>query len=104
VINLTHEAKGLDSYLKTKEKLESVQDEKSASIIEVNYREEIGHVRIGVKWFEYICALDHRDPIEVFHQLSNKHFKGKLKEPFNHEARAQAGMTRDWYMPIAANE
>jgi uncharacterized ferritin-like protein (DUF455 family) len=102
VINLTHEAKGLDTYQKSKEKFLSVSDEKSAQIIEKNYFEEINHVRIGVKWFQYICEKENINPIETFHELSRKHFKGKLKEPFNHEARETAGMSKEWYLPIAA--
>lgn len=100
VINLTHEAKGLDTYLKAKEKFINIKDEKSLLILENNYRDEIGHVKFGLKWFKYICAKRELNPINEFHKLSRLYFKGKLKEPFNREARNQAGLTEDWYIPL----
>lgn len=100
MINLTHEAKGLDSYMKTKEKFVSSADQQSIDILENNYREEIGHVGFGLKWFKYICKMRGVEPIELFHNLSRMYFKGKLKEPFNVEARNIAGLTEEWYMPL----
>jgi len=41
VINLTHEAKGLDTYEKTREKLEKGGDFISRDILERNYKEEV---------------------------------------------------------------
>ena len=39
--------------------------------------------------------------VELFHALVRSNFCGKLKPPFNHAARAKAGMTPDWYEPLA---
>jgi uncharacterized ferritin-like protein (DUF455 family) len=125
IINLTHEAKGLDTFEKAKEKLLTAKDPKSASILEHNVQEEIGHVAAGVKWFKYVCSEVHRvqcrtdspvevgvshscesdccvaaDPVKVFHMLSTMYFKGKLKPPFNINARNEAGLTEEWYMPL----
>jgi uncharacterized ferritin-like protein (DUF455 family) len=100
VINLTHEAKGLDTYMKTKEKFQNCKDEISLETLERNYRDEIGHVRFGLKWFKHICAIRQLIPIEEFHSLSRQYFKGKLKEPFNREARNEAGLTEEWYIPL----
>ena len=41
VINLTHEAKGLDTYCKTREKLENGGDLLSRDILDRNYKEEV---------------------------------------------------------------
>lgn len=101
MINLTHEAKGLDTYAKTRQKLVSTGDVKSIAILDHNFREEVGHVSIGVKWFKELCSLRGLEPINTFHNLSEKYFKGKLREPFNHEARLEAGLTPEWYLPIA---
>lgn len=104
IINLTHEAKGLDSYYKSREKLAFYHDEISLSILDHNYQDEIGHVKYGVKWFQYFCQQRHIcSPIDEFHRLSKLYFKGKLKEPFNRPAREYAGMTEEWYIPISAN-
>ena len=109
IINLTHEAKGLDSYEKTREKFVNCKDKRSITILDHNYREEIGHVALGLKWFKYIAekrkfsttSCQSSCCIDYFHQLSRRYFKGKLKEPFNHIARYQAGLTKEWYLPLA---
>ena len=108
IINLTHEAKGLDTYEKTREKFVNCKDKRSITILDHNYREEIGHVALGLKWFKYIAknrkfstSCQSSYCIDYFHQLSRRYFKGKLKEPFNHIARYQAGLTNEWYIPLA---
>lgn len=102
VINLTHEAKGLDSYYKTKEKFIQAHDEESLCILEKNFNEEIGHVALGLKWFKFICMRRALDAKAEFQQQFNIHFKGRLKGPFNTEARDKAGLTPDWYLPLTA--
>jgi uncharacterized ferritin-like protein (DUF455 family) len=100
IINLTHEAKGLDTYAYTKEKFVTAKDATSLKILDHNFNEEIHHVATGLKWFKYVCAELQLEPLEQFHLLSRKHFKGKLKPPFNVEARNTAGLTEEWYMPL----
>ena len=39
--------------------------------------------------------------VERFHEVVRKHFRGKLKPPFNVEARERAGFSRQWYEPLA---
>lgn len=100
IINLTHEAKGLDTYAYTKEKFVTAQDTISLKILDHNFGEEVFHVATGLKWFKYACAELGLDPLEQFHLLSRRHFKGKLKPPFNVEARNRAGLMEEWYMPL----
>lgn len=74
--------------------------------LENNYREEIGHVKYGIKWFNIIVkelkiASDSSSTIELFHLISSIFYKGKLKPPFNERARLIADMNEDWYLPIA---
>ena len=83
IINLTHEARGLDTYEKTRNKFLKQNDKVAVSILDKNYHEEIEHVKKGVEWFKYIVAQRNLNPIEEFHRLSRLYFKGKLKEPFN---------------------
>ncbi len=33
--------------------------------------------------------------------LVTTYFEGRLKPPFNHPSREEAGMIRDWYEPLA---
>ncbi len=101
VINLTHEAKGLDSYAKAREKFLKCDDHLSVAVLDNNYREEIGHVAAGVRWFKYLCRERGLNEIDEFHRLSRQYFKGKLREPFNRSAREEAGLTEQWYMPLS---
>jgi hypothetical protein len=46
-------------------------------------------------------ALAHPTPAAWFRALVLRHY-GHLKPPFNTEARAQAGFTPEWYVPLVA--
>ncbi|KAL4443623.1 hypothetical protein ABPG75_011360 [Micractinium tetrahymenae] len=48
-------------------------------------------------------ARRHARVEEWFHSLVRGHFFGALKPPFNEEARAQAGVGPEWYLPLAAD-
>ena len=37
-------------------KLRNVGDTRGAEILEIILRDEIGHVRVGNRWYEYFCA------------------------------------------------
>ncbi|CAI5458576.1 unnamed protein product [Closterium sp. Yama58-4] len=50
---------------------------------------------------EEVSAEEHAAIVAEFHAIVRQHFRGKLKPPFNHDARAKAGLTRDWYEPLA---
>lgn len=72
--------------------------------------EEISHCKAGVEWFKYVskkvleCDGGDQDDgmiAKEFHSYVRKYFNGKLKRPFNEEARAKAGFSPDWYMPLA---
>jgi uncharacterized ferritin-like protein (DUF455 family) len=41
-------------------------------------------------------------PEAVFQERFRHFFKGELKPPFNHQARAAAGFPRDYYEPLTA--
>jgi uncharacterized ferritin-like protein (DUF455 family) len=40
----------------------------------------------------------------MFHGIIQKYFLGKMKGPFNEEAREAAGMSRQWYLPLSLTE
>lgn len=65
------------------------------------YEDEITHVACGVKWFKKLCGKkEEKEMLECFYELVKNHFRGTLKPPFNDEARAKAGMTKEWYQPL----
>ena len=79
-------------------------DHTSAELLEEIYVDEVTHVAAGVKWLAWLCARDdppQEDPVPAFHALVRAHFDGRLKPPFNHEARARAGLTKAWYEPLS---
>ena len=95
------EARGLDVTPGMIDKLRAVDDHESADILEVIYREEVGHVAAGRRWFEAVCRSETADPKARFQSLVSERFKGDLKRPFNTDARGRAGLPGDWYEPLA---
>lgn len=95
------EARGLDVTPGMIDKLGRVGDKESVSILEIIYQEEVHHVRIGAQWFQRIAKSLSKEPVRFFHDLVDAHFKGRLKPPFNVQARTLAGLTEDYYLPLS---
>ena len=87
------EARGLDVTPGIIEKLKQAGQDELVTILQVIYDEEIGHVRIGDRWFRYLCAERGMDAESAFQGLLKKHFPGGLHGPFNLEARRLAGFS-----------
>jgi len=81
-------------------RLERVGDPQSAEILRRIYRDEIDHVAAGLRWFHRLCLQRGLHPASVFQDRVQRFFKGELKPPFNHEARAAAGFPRNYYEPL----
>lgn len=99
VAPLILEARGLDVTPGMIARLKRENDEKSAEILTIIYNDEIGHVACGKNWFFQACMASNREPDETFQRLKSEFFAGALKPPFNHDARAKAGMPRAFYDP-----
>lgn len=99
IVPLTHEARGLDTTVQGAARLRQNEDPETADILGVIYRDEIGHLRIGVRWFEYVCAKRGLAPVATYKNMLDEHFTGVPKPPFNLEARVQAGMSADYVKP-----
>ncbi len=97
VAPLVLEARGLDVAPAMIARLRAAGDAASAEVLEVIYRDEIGHVAAGRKWFEYICARRGWRPEAAWRDLVRRHFKGGLKPPFNDDARRRAGFGPGYY-------
>jgi uncharacterized ferritin-like protein (DUF455 family) len=102
VVPLVLEARGLDVTPEMAARLERVGDAESAAILNRIYRDEIRHVATGLRWFDRLCWARGLSPQAVFQDRVRRFFKGDLKPPFNHQARAAAGFHRDYYEPLAA--
>jgi uncharacterized ferritin-like protein (DUF455 family) len=104
VVPLVLEARGLDVTPAMAARLERVGDARSAEILRLIYRDEIGHVAVGVRWFGRFCLACELNPGMVFQERVRRFFKGDLKPPFNYQARAAAGFPRHYYEPLTARE
>ncbi|KAI9998745.1 hypothetical protein PInf_003335 [Phytophthora infestans] len=97
VVHLVHEARGLDVFPNAVKR----QRRYKFGNYHKNYNEETTHVGAGVRWFRYVCERDGMDPIAKFHEIVPQYYKGLLKPPFNKEARDEAGMLEEWYLPLS---
>jgi uncharacterized ferritin-like protein (DUF455 family) len=102
VVPLVLEARGLDVTPEMAARLERVGDLPSAAILWRIYNDEIGHVAVGARWFQWVCRSRGLVPDVVFRERVRRCFKGNLKPPFNYEARAAAGLPAGFYEPLAA--
>ena len=93
------EARGLDVTPQMIKKLETAGDQDSADVLKIIYQEEISHVACGKRWFDEVCDKLGQEPAQFFHKNREDYFSGQLKPPFNHEARREAGLSRDFYEP-----
>lgn len=94
---LVLEARGLDVTPGMIVKLDQANDRKSASVLEIIYAEEVGHVAIGMKWLQHVAAYRGKDSQILFRGMVREHFRGAIKPPFNHEARDKAGLKLSFY-------
>ncbi|KAL4931795.1 Rieske [2Fe-2S] domain protein [Aspergillus undulatus] len=97
IIALVHEARGLDVNPMTIAKFRNARDVESVEALEVIHNDEITHVTTGHRWLTWICQQEQTDPVELFRSNVRKYFVGGLKEPFNRDARAMAGMDGRYY-------
>lgn len=103
IVPMVLEARGLDVTPAMWDSLESVGDTLSAEAIRTIHAEEITHVGAGQRWFAYLCQQRGLPLVPTWQTLVQTHFKGKLKRPFNTQSRAQAGLTPDYYEPLATD-
>lgn len=100
VVPLVLEARGLDVTPVMIGKLRAAGDEASAAVLQVIYEEEIGHVAIGRRWFQWLAERRGLEPAPTWQALVRRHFRGRIKRPLNEPGRHQAGLPADWYAPL----
>jgi len=100
-VPLVLEARGLDVTPEMISRLERIGDRESAVILGRIYDDEIGHVAVGRRWFDYFCRRRGLDPLAAFHTNVRRYFTGLLKPPFNRAARDAAGIPPAYYEALA---
>ena len=101
VVPLVLEARGLDVTPAMIERMDRFGDAETASILRIILADEITHVAAGMRWFTFECARRECEPETTWRALVAKHFKGRLKAPFNEQARAAAGFPKAFYAGAA---
>jgi len=89
----TMEARGLDAVPLIRARFLQAKDAEMVEILDVILKDEIGHVEIGNRWFNFLCKEREADPIHIFNLLCRQYKAPHLRGPFNIEARKQAGFT-----------
>jgi uncharacterized ferritin-like protein (DUF455 family) len=93
------EARGLDVTPAMIDKFKAMKDPASTAILTRILHDEIGHVQLGSKWFNYLCAQQSVNPDEKYKQLITEFYPGKPRGPFNRKMRIIAGFSNaelDW--------
>lgn len=101
LVPMVLEARGLDTTPGAVARLEAAGDAESARLLGLIGEEEIPHVAAGTRWFRHLATMRELDAVTAFHDIVAKRFNGRIKPPFNHAARAEAGMDRAFYEPPA---
>jgi uncharacterized ferritin-like protein (DUF455 family) len=101
VVPLVLEARGLDVTPSMIVRFERMGDRLSADALRVIYEDEITHVKTGRKWFSWLAKKCGENEEIQFKKLVTEYYAGKLKRPFNVEARQKAGLFPTWYEDLA---
>ncbi len=87
------EARGLDVTPGMMQRLRHAGDSRSAEILEIILRDEIGHVAIGTHWFSYFCAQRAWDRELTFERLVREYVSGRGARNIDRTLRAAAGFS-----------
>lgn len=98
VVPMVLEARGLDVTPVMIAKLRKIGDGESADVLDRIYRDEIGHVAVGVRWFRHLCNERGLEAAASWRALVRKYCDGALKPPFNAPARERAGLPETFYL------
>jgi len=89
---LTHEVRGLDVTPGMIARLDGAGDRESAGLLEVIYRDEIGHVAVGRRWFAHVCARRGLEAGPAYAAALDRIALARPHPPFNEPARRAAGL------------
>ena len=89
----TMEARGLDVTPGLKARLVQAGDVEVGAIMDVILRDEIGHVAIGNRWFNWLCERRGLEPFATYDRLAAEHNAPAPRGPFNIGARRKAGFS-----------
>ena len=89
----TMEARGLDATPQVRAKLAQAGDMAAAAILDIILRDEIGHVAIGNRWYNWLCEQRGLETVSTYARLAAEYQAPVMLGPFNLEARRAAGFS-----------
>ncbi|MBL8516328.1 MAG: ferritin-like domain-containing protein [Betaproteobacteria bacterium] len=87
------EARGLDASPGIKARLAQAGDARGAEIVQIILDDEIGHVAIGTRWFQWLCAARGVDADSTFQDLLAEYSTAPIRSAPNVAARKAAGFS-----------
>jgi len=87
------EARGLDVTPGIQNRLRQAGDLNAASLLDIIFRDEVGHVEIGSRWFHFLCEQRGLEPATTFFALVDEYFPDGLHGPYSVDARRSAGFS-----------
>ena len=88
------EARGLDVTPAIRAKVAQRGDAATCDVLDIIYRDEIGHVQTGNNWYGYLCAERGLEPVALFRALISRYDLFIFRGHVNIEARERAGFSR----------
>ena len=87
------EARGLDVTPAIRAKVAQRGDTATCEVLDIIYRDEVGHVRIGNRWYHHLCQERQLEPMALFRRLLQQHDMFVFRGYVNTEARQRAGFS-----------
>ncbi len=100
----TMEARGLDATPQVRAKLAQAGDMAAAAILDIILRDEIGHVAVGNRWYNWLCEQRGLEPVATYARLAGEYQAPQLRGPFNLEARRAAGFSESELDALRRND
>lgn len=89
----TLEARGLDASPRVRTALAAAGDDLAAGIVDVILADEIRHVAIGTRWFQWLCSGRGLDPVAAQAEIERRYRLSPVRGPANVAARRAAGFS-----------
>ncbi|WP_274584200.1 ferritin-like domain-containing protein [Neisseria leonii] len=88
------EARGLDVTPAIRAKVAQKGDTATCGVLDMIYRDEVGHVQTGNHWYQYLCRERGLEPMALFRRLLSRYDLFIFRGYVNLDARERAGFSR----------
>ncbi len=87
------EARGLDVTPGIRCKIAQQGDADTCAVLDIIYRDEVGHVAVGNRWYDYLCRQRNLEPVALFRSLLQRYDLFVFRGHVNADARTAAGFS-----------